>query len=112
MTKKRRFILLIFLLFFFFYIASCTFGKSSVKAGKPFPNITLKTLDEKPFSLNSLKGKIVLINLWASWCLPCIKELPDLQELKRRVNSPSFEVLLVGVSDSKENIAKTYRGLG
>ena len=50
--------------------------------GQPAPAIKFKNPDGGEFDLASLKGAPVLVNLWASWCAPCIKELPTLQELE------------------------------
>ncbi len=41
----------------------------------------LKTIDGKTFKLEDYKGKVLLVNLWATWCLPCIKEMPEIQKL-------------------------------
>jgi len=49
--------------------------------GKPAPNVKLKTLDKKNFNLAELKGNVVLMDYWATWCPPCRKSLPHLNEL-------------------------------
>ncbi|MEO5773477.1 MAG: TlpA disulfide reductase family protein [Sphingomicrobium sp.] len=51
--------------------------------GKPLPEAELFDADNDPSSLGQLKGQPVLVNLWASWCVPCVKELPTLQQLGR-----------------------------
>jgi thiol-disulfide isomerase/thioredoxin len=52
--------------------------------GKPAPAATFNDPDGKPVTLASFKGKPVLVNLWASWCAPCVKELPTLDQLARK----------------------------
>jgi cytochrome c biogenesis protein CcmG/thiol:disulfide interchange protein DsbE len=62
---------------------------------EPAPTFTLATLDGDSLALESLRGQVVLVNFWASWCLPCLDELPLLQ---RAVDEPAgaFRVLAVG----------------
>jgi len=50
--------------------------------GEPMPMVKFKDPDGGDFDLSKFKGKPVLVNLWASWCAPCLKELPTLQELE------------------------------
>jgi thiol-disulfide isomerase/thioredoxin len=54
--------------------------------GKPLPETELFDADNDPSALTQLKGQPVLVNLWAIWCAPCVKELPTLQALSKRKN--------------------------
>jgi thiol-disulfide isomerase/thioredoxin len=58
-------------------------------------DITFKTLDEKNVSLDDFRGKYVLLNIWATWCTPCVKELPSLQNLKNTIEPEGWVVLSV-----------------
>ncbi|WP_229735510.1 TlpA family protein disulfide reductase [Novosphingobium marinum] len=51
------------------------------RAGQPIPDFTVSTADGESLSLPSLRGKPVLLNLWATWCAPCVVELPTLDEV-------------------------------
>ena len=51
--------------------------------GKPAPALSLKTIDGKPADLAAMKGKVVLVDLWATWCPPCRKSLPHVQEMSQ-----------------------------
>ncbi len=51
----------------------------------------------KPLKISDWKGRVVLINLWATWCAPCRKEMPDLAELQRQLGSEDFEVVAISV---------------
>ena len=71
------------------------------------------TLDGKPANLSDLRGKVVVLNFWATWCQPCVDEAPSLVELQRRVAPLGGLVLGVnaGVNDSQsayESFLKTY----
>lgn len=60
------------------------------------PDFTGKTLDGKSYQLSAMKGKVVIVNFWASWCSPCIEEVPSLIKL---VNEMKGDVQLVAVSE-------------
>ncbi len=53
--------------------------------------------DGKPMSVGSLKGKTLLVNLWATWCVPCREEMPALDQLQAKAGSEKFEVVAVNV---------------
>jgi thiol-disulfide isomerase/thioredoxin len=55
--------------------------------GQPFPNVTFLDASDKPTSLKALQGKPTLVNLWATWCGPCVKELPTLGALSKQGGS-------------------------
>jgi peroxiredoxin len=61
------------------------------------PEFTLKDLSGKTWTFSDLRGKVVLVNFWATWCPPCRKEMPDLETLYERFGSKGFVVL--GISD-------------
>ena len=63
-------------------------GLSKDKAGQAAPDTELKDADEEAATLADAKGKPLLVNLWATWCAPCVKELPTLQALAGRAGSP------------------------
>jgi len=64
------------------------------------PEFTLKDLSGKSWTFSGLRGKVVLVNFWATWCPPCRKEMPDLETLFQRFASKGFVVL--GISDEEE----------
>jgi thiol-disulfide isomerase/thioredoxin len=69
---KRLVILLVLAL------AAVSFGVHAAEAKKPA--LALKTLDGKTFDLSAERGKWVIVNFWATWCSPCIKEMPDISK--------------------------------
>jgi peroxiredoxin len=75
----------------------------------PAPGFTLQSLDGQQVSLASLKGKVVMVNFWATWCVPCRQEMPHLQALYERYNSLGFELLAVNVE--KDNAAGARKWL-
>ena len=75
-----------------------------IQVGKPVPNFTLTTFDGEQIELASLKGKVVVINFWASWCTPCEQEAADLEAAWREY-APGGEVAFLGVdwTDTEKN---------
>jgi thiol-disulfide isomerase/thioredoxin len=75
----------------------------TLRTGAPAPDFQLKSNSGKPLSLASLKGQIVLVNFWASWCGPCRKEMPILEQLNRQYRGKG--VTLVGVNVEPDSAA-------
>lgn len=65
---------------------------------QPAPDVEFQTLDGKPFRLAELRGRVVLLNFWATWCMPCRAEIPEFNIMQRELKSQGLEV--VGVSTS------------
>jgi len=61
---------------------------------------------DSSITLDSLRGKVVLINFWATWCGPCRLEIPDFNDLYSEYNKQGFEVLAISISDSREPLLK------
>ncbi|HTY39194.1 MAG TPA: TlpA disulfide reductase family protein [Bacteroidota bacterium] len=68
----------------------------TASAQKKAPNFTLKTGDGKSYELYQHKGKVIIVNFWATWCGPCRKEIPDFIELYKQYKDQGVEI--VGVS--------------
>ncbi len=68
------------------------------------PNFTLSDLDGNSVELSSLLGRVVLINFWATWCPPCVEELPTMQALKESFSDRPFEVLAINMAEDKNDI--------
>jgi thiol-disulfide isomerase/thioredoxin len=63
-------------------------GADRSHAGKPLPDTELRGVDDEPATLQEASGQPLLVNLWATWCAPCVKELPTLDALSRRPGVP------------------------
>lgn len=73
---------------------------TAVREGDRAPAFTLPMMDQRPMSLDDQRGKVVLVHFWATWCPPCVEEMPQLQKLYEQLAGPAFEVLAVSVDDS------------
>ena len=69
----------------------------------------LPNLKDESRSLSDYRGKVVLINFWASWCPPCIHEMPVLEKLKQRLADKPFEILALNVGEKKYKVRKFTR---
>ncbi len=77
---------------------------SQIKAnmvGIPAPDIEMNDINDKPLKLSSLKGKVVLVDFWASWCGPCRRENPNVVGLYNKYKSKGFEVYSVSLDQDK-----------
>ncbi len=70
-------------------------------AGMSAKEINLPDADGQPVSLSSLKGKVVLIDFWASWCRPCRQTVPGLKKLYSNYHDKGFEIYGISLDDSK-----------
>lgn len=68
-------------------------AKERIQAGKIAPDFTLKTADGEELSLSSLRGQVVLIDFWASWCKPCRASFPHMKDLYKKYHAKGFEIL-------------------
>lgn len=61
------------------------------------PGFTFAGTDGKPLTLADFRNRVILVNLWATWCPPCIAEMPDLEALQKRLGGESFQVVAVSL---------------
>jgi len=109
--KLTTALVLVFLagLLYLFARADYRQGEPSLR-GAPERDFTL-TLDGKPTRLSDLRGNVVLLNFWATWCPPCVDEAPSLNALQRRIAPLGGTVLGVSLDEDQtayENFLKTY----
>lgn len=75
-------------------------------AGGPAPNFTLPTRSGQSVSLKDLKGNVVMVNFWATWCGPCRQEMPKLEALYERYHDLGFTLLGVNVEEDPSGVPK------
>ncbi len=75
------------------------------------PDFTLRDIDGTPYRLHKLRGKVVLVNFWATWCPPCRAEMPSLQRLWERLADEDFVLLAVAVNEKPPAIRKFLRSM-
>ena len=86
---------------------------SAAKAveGAAAPEFTVKDLDGKDVTLSSLKGSVVLVNFWATWCPPCKEEIPSMIKLNQAMTGKAFRMLAISIDEGgKEAIDSIFKG--
>jgi len=72
------------------------------------PDLTFQDASGKKLDLADFKGKTVLLNLWATWCVPCRKEMPTLDALEQKLGSPDFQVVAVNIDTRDPDKPKAF----
>src|SRR5512144_790820 len=73
--------------------------KKIITNGDPAPDFRLTSTDGRTISLADLRGKVVMVHFWATWCPPCVEEIPSLDRLNRSLGGQDFAVLAVSVDE-------------
>jgi peroxiredoxin len=82
--------------------------KTRIKKGVSAPDFSLPDLEGKMVSLSDLKGKIVFLNIWATWCPPCVEEMPSMEKLYKVMENEKFQILAVSVDADGAKAVKPF----
>ncbi len=112
MIKTKRFVLekylllMISLLFFGTAHAEKPLGHNLSAISKPraAANFTLEDMDEEQVRFSDYKGKVVLLNFWATWCPPCKKEMPSMERLHQGLAGESFAVVAINQMEDADHV--------
>jgi len=85
---------------------------SGNQVGAPVPEIKVDSLGGKKIDVASYRGRVLLLDVWASWCGPCKQELPMLDAMARRLKVQGIDVLAVSVDQERANVDKFLKGHG
>ena len=103
---KRILVVFVLLLAALFYFRSRTPKGTVVQVA---PDFSLPDLNGKPLNLASYRGKVVLLDFWATWCEPCKDEIPHFVALQNKYNSQGLQILGVSMDDGPEPVREFYR---
>jgi cytochrome c biogenesis protein CcmG/thiol:disulfide interchange protein DsbE len=78
------------------------------KLPQPAPDISLKTHDGQTVTLSQLRGRVVLVNFWATWCTTCAVEMPSLERLTEQMRGKPFTMLAVSVDENWDLVRKFF----
>ena len=85
-------------------VAAVNVAKSPLKV----PDLSFQDVNGKPLTLANWRGRTVLLNLWATWCVPCRKEMPALDALQQQLGSPDFQVVAVNIDTRDPEKPKNF----
>ncbi len=83
-------------------------GTPRAKNSVPAPGFALPDLDGKMVSLADFKGKVVLLNIWATWCPPCVAEMPSMETLYQELKEEDFEIIAVSIDESGSDVVAPF----
>ena len=95
-----------------FCLSACSSPPPTPSAGPPAvgqaaPDFTLSDLNGKSFALSALRGKVVIVNFWATWCPPCRAEMPSMELLHRELGDEGLVLLAVNIEkDGRQTVSK------
>jgi len=84
-------------------------GASSSLGGAPAPDFSLPDLDGKPLDLTNYRGKVVLLDFWATWCTPCRDEIPHFVEWQDKYREQGLQVIGISMDDGPKPVREFYR---
>lgn len=88
-----------------FLLAGCSMEEQETRKAeidRPAPNIALTDIQGKHWNLSDLQGKVVFVNFWASWCAPCLEEMPSMVAVNRMMPGEYFQMITVLYNDRPE----------
>jgi cytochrome c biogenesis protein CcmG/thiol:disulfide interchange protein DsbE len=80
-----------------------------IRARRIAPDFTLPQLDGHPLSLSSYRGKVVLLDFWATWCTPCREETPHFVELQQKYGERGLQIVAVSMDDGPDPVRDFHR---
>ena len=85
-------------------VAAVNVAKSPLRV----PDLAFQDASGKPLTLQNFRGRTVLLNLWATWCVPCRKEMPTLDALEDKLGGPDFQVVAINIDTRDPQKPKTF----
>ncbi|MBI2026738.1 MAG: TlpA family protein disulfide reductase [Deltaproteobacteria bacterium] len=97
---------------YFFVMKDERLPHTSVSVGNMSPDFELQTQDGRLFKLSGLRGKVVVLNFWATWCHACQEEIPSMNELAAAFASNQLEIVAVSLDNSWDEIDALFKKMG
>ncbi len=85
---------------------------TSLEAPPPQPDISFSSTGGEKMSLSDYRGQVILVNAWATWCPPCVAEMPSLNNLQTQRGGDDFQVVTISLDNKKEDISEFFETNG
>jgi len=117
MRRLNVLLLSMFMVLLLFFNSGCEKISGSAKnqkmeIGKTAPDFVLQDSSGKVWQLSKLKGKVVFVNFWATWCKPCRDEMPSIEALNKAMAGKPFQMLTIAFNDDPERANNFAKNLG
>jgi len=105
-TKVAIQLLLLFL--FASLLGSCRSSKPKIAPGASAPDFSVTDLQGKKLTLSEYRGRVVLLDFWATWCAPCLEEIPHFIEMQDKLGPQGFQAIGLSMDDDLKPVQKFY----
>jgi peroxiredoxin len=95
--------------FFVYREVSRTGEPGVVNIGQQAPDFSIKDQQGRVVKLSDYRGKVVFLNIWGTWCQPCIEEMPEMETLNQKFKDKKFQMMAVSVDNDWEEVNEFYR---
>jgi peroxiredoxin len=90
------------------FVLTLPVSAQQLKIGDAAPDFTLTALDGKQVSISSLRGRVILLDFWATWCAPCKTEVPRFVRFQKELGPKGFQVIGISMDDTDAPVRKFY----
>jgi peroxiredoxin len=80
-----------------------------INIGQQAPDFSIKDQQGRVVKLSDLRGKVVFLNMWGTWCQPCIEEMPEMEKLHQKFKDRKFQMMAVSIDNDWEEVNKFYK---
>lgn len=106
--KYRSFPTLVLIISVFVLLAACSKEVTPPKEGSTAPDFIIRDASGKSLQLSDLRGTVVLLNFWATWCPPCQEEVPALSRLNAAMSGKGFRMLAVSIDEGGSDAVESF----
>jgi peroxiredoxin len=107
--KARVVVVLVLLFLFASLLSGCRSGPSKGPAGSAAPDFTVTDLQGKKLALSDYRGKVVLLDFWATWCAPCLEEIPHFVDMQQKLGPQGFQAIGISMDDGPKPVQEFYQ---